>query len=70
VFVRFSNWNDLQYHRDVALQEDATRTSELALAKTIAAINNFVVGLSQRLGYSNLTSARRTFDARIAAQLP
>lgn len=62
--------NGLHYRRDVTLHEDATRTSEPALAKTIAAINNFVVGFSQKLGYSNLASARRTFDARIAAQLP
>jgi predicted transposase YbfD/YdcC len=62
--------NGLHYRRDVTLHEDATRTSKPALAKTIAAINNFVVGLSQKLGYSNLASARRTFDARIAAQLP
>ena len=62
--------NGLHYRRDVTLHEDATRISEPALAKTIAAINNFVVGLSQKLGYSNLASARRTFDARIAAQLP
>ena len=61
--------NGLHYRRDVTLREDATRTSEKPLAKTIAAINNFVVGLSQKLGYSNLASARRTFDARIAAQL-
>ena len=50
--------------------KDTTRRSEPTLAKTIAAINNFVVGLSQKLGYSNLASARRTFDARIATQLP
>ena len=61
--------NGLHYRRDVTLHEDATRTSEPALAKTVAAINNFVVGLSQKLGYSNLASARRIFDARIAAQL-
>ncbi len=61
--------NGLHYRRDVTLREDATRISQPALAKTIAAINNFVVGLSQKLGYSNLASARRIFDARIAAQL-
>jgi hypothetical protein len=59
----------LHYRRDVTLHEDATRISAPALAKTIAAINNFVVGLSQKLGYSNLASARRTFNASIAAQL-
>lgn len=62
--------NGLHYRRDVTLHEDTTRTSETPLAKTISAINNFVVGLSQKLGYSNLASARRIFDARISAQLP
>jgi predicted transposase YbfD/YdcC len=62
--------NGLHYRRDVTLHEDATHTLNTPLAKTIAAINNFVVGLSQKLGYSNLASARRTFDAKIAAQLP
>lgn len=62
--------NGLHYRRDVTLREDATKTSEPPLAKTISAINNFVVSLSQKLGYSNLASARRIFDARIAAQLP
>jgi len=61
--------NGLHYRRDVTLHEDATRTSETRLAKTIAAINNFVVALSLKLGYLNLASARRTFNARIAAQL-
>jgi predicted transposase YbfD/YdcC len=62
--------NGLHYRRDVTLREDATRTSQPALAITMAAINNFVVGLTQKLGYSNLASARRIFDAQIAAQLP
>jgi predicted transposase YbfD/YdcC len=62
--------NGLHYRRDVTLREDATRISQPALAKSMAAINNFVIGLSQKLGYSNLASARRIFNARIAAQLP
>ena len=62
--------NGFHYRRDVTLREDATRISQPALAKTMATINNFVVGLSQKLGYSNLASARRFFNARIAAQLP
>lgn len=61
--------NGLHYRRDVTLHEDATQISQPPLAKTISAINNFVVGLSQKLGYSNLASARRSFDARIAAQI-
>lgn len=32
-------------------------------------INNFVIGLVQKSGYSNLASARRYFDASIASQL-
>jgi hypothetical protein len=35
----------------------------------MAIINNFIVTLSQKLGYANLAEARRIFDARIAAQL-
>ena len=62
--------NGLHYRRDVTLREDATSISSPALAKTMAAINNFVVGLSQKLGYPNLASARRIFNAAIAAQLP
>lgn len=61
--------NGLHYRRDVTLREDSTRTKQPALAKTIATINNFVVGLSQKLGYTNLASARRLFSARISAQL-
>lgn len=61
--------NGLHYRRDVTLREDATRISQPALARAIAAINNFIVGLALKLGYANLASARRVFDARIAAQL-
>jgi predicted transposase YbfD/YdcC len=59
--------NGLHYRRDVTLREDATRSSESPLAKTIAAINNFIIGLTQKLGYFNLASARRKFDIKIAS---
>lgn len=62
--------NGLHHRRDVTLREDATRLSRPPMAKAMATINNFIVGLSQKLGYSNLALARRKFDARIAAQLP
>ena len=62
--------NGLHYRRDVTLREDATRISQPALAKSMATINNFIVGLAQKLGFSNLAAARRAFDAAIAAQLP
>lgn len=61
--------NGLHYRRDVTLREDATRISQPRLARAIAAINNFIVALTQKLGYANLASARRIFNAKIAAQL-
>ena len=61
--------NGLHYRRDVTLREDATRTTQTMMARAMATINNFVVGLSRVLGFSNLAAARRTFDAQIAAQL-
>jgi predicted transposase YbfD/YdcC len=61
--------NGLHYRRDVTLREDATRTSQRTLAKVLAAINNLIVAIAQKLTYSNLAAARRVFDARIAAQL-
>lgn len=61
--------NGLHYRRDVTLREDATRISQPRLARALATINNFLVALTQKLGYSNLASARRVFDARIAAEL-
>ncbi len=61
--------NGLHYRRDVTLQEDATHTSLTGLAKSLAILNNFVIGLVRKLGFTNLASARRYFDARIAQQL-
>lgn len=63
--------NGLHYRRDVTLHEDATRISKpnSNLARAIATINNFIVALAQKLKYANLASARRVFNARIAAQL-
>jgi hypothetical protein len=61
--------NGLHYRRDVTLKEDATRISNSKMAKVIATINNFVIGLAQKLGYGNLASARRQFDVAIAMQL-
>lgn len=61
--------NSLHYRRDVTLREDGTRTAFPGLARAIAIVNNFMLGLVQKLGYGNLPSARRYFDARIAQQL-
>lgn len=62
--------NGLHYRRDVTLREDATRISQPALARALAVINNFLIGLVHKLGYRNLAAARRIFNAQIAAQLP
>jgi predicted transposase YbfD/YdcC len=61
--------NGLHYRRDVTLREDALRIGQPTLARAVAGINNFLIGLSCKLGYTNLASARRRFNARIAAQL-
>jgi predicted transposase YbfD/YdcC len=61
--------NGVHYRRDVTLHEDETRFSKPQLAQAISIINNFVIGLVNKLGYSNLASARRYFDASIALQV-
>lgn len=61
--------NGLHYRRDVTLHEDATRMSLPNMPAVIGTINNFIIGLTQKLGYTNLAQARRIFDYHIAAQL-
>ncbi|UCC52360.1 MAG: ISAs1 family transposase [Anaerolineaceae bacterium] len=61
--------NGLHYRRDVTLLEDATRIAKPRLAEAISIINNFVIGLTSKLGFSNLASARRYFDAEISLHL-
>jgi predicted transposase YbfD/YdcC len=61
--------NGLHYRRDVTLREDATRISSPRMAKAMATLNNFIITLTFKLGYSNLAAARRRFNARIATQL-
>ncbi|MCD8524585.1 MAG: ISAs1 family transposase [Gammaproteobacteria bacterium] len=61
--------NGLHYRRDVTLREDATRLTNQTFAQVLAAINNFIVGLSAKMGYASLPDARRAFDAQIASQL-
>ncbi len=61
--------NGLHYRRDVTLLEDATRISVPCLAEAMSIMNNFVIGLTRKLGFTNLASARRCFDAEIANYL-
>ena len=59
--------NKLHYRRDVTLREDATRMKQKHQAQVVATLNNFVVALATYLGFSNLASARRFFQARFDA---
>ena len=61
--------NGLHYRRDVTLHEDQTRFSLPNLAKSMAAINNFVIGLVRKLGLTNLAQTRRQFAYQITSQL-
>lgn len=56
--------NGLHYRRDKTLKEDATRMGDTNQAQVVAALNNFIVGLAAKMGFSNLASARRHFDAQ------
>jgi predicted transposase YbfD/YdcC len=61
--------NGLHYRRDTTLREDQTRISQPNQAEVMAVLNNFVIGLARKLGFHNLASAQRRFDAVIAAEL-
>lgn len=61
--------NGLHYRRDVTLREDQTRISHRQQAQVMAVLNNFVVGLARKLGFHNLASAQRRFDAAISFHL-
>lgn len=57
--------NGLHYRRDKTLEEDGTRMSNVNQAQVIATLNNFIIGLATKLGFTNLASAQRHFDAQI-----
>jgi hypothetical protein len=59
--------NQLHYRRDVTLREDATRMQQTHQAQVVATLNNFVIALVNYLGFSNLASARRFFQAKFDA---
>jgi len=56
--------NGLHYRRDVTMGEDRIRITNRRFAEVLAILNNFVVGLAQKLHFANLASARRQFDAK------
>ncbi len=59
--------NKLHYRRDVTLREDATRMQQTHQAQVVATLNNFVIALVNYLGFTNLASARRFFQAKFDA---
>ncbi len=61
--------NGLNYRRDVTLLEDAIRISNVDQAEAMAVLNNFIVGLTNKLGFSNLASAQRAFEATLTFAL-
>ncbi len=61
--------NGLHYRRDVTLAEDATKMNRPTMAQNLAVLHNFIVGLTSKLGFTNLASAIRVFDASFARRL-
>lgn len=61
--------NGLHYRRDVTLQEDGTRMSNKQQARTMAVLNSFIVGLVNKLQFSNLAFAQRQFEAKLTLAL-
>lgn len=55
--------NGLHYRRDETLREDWCQLKKGDAPRAMAVINNLIVGLVLRLGYTNLAAARRYFDA-------
>lgn len=53
----------LHYRRDVTLHEDRGRVRTGYAAHTVAVINNLILGLFARLGYTSAPEARRHFAA-------
>jgi predicted transposase YbfD/YdcC len=61
-----SHWaieNGLHYRRDETLREDWCHLKRGQAPRAIAVINNLIVGLALRLGWTNLPAARRYYNA-------
>jgi predicted transposase YbfD/YdcC len=61
-----SHWgieNGLHYRRDETLREDWCHLKRGQAPHAMAVINNLIIGLTLRLGWTNLAAARRYFDA-------
>jgi predicted transposase YbfD/YdcC len=61
--------NGLHYRRDVTFHEDATRLTQGHAGRVMAALNNLVIGLLCRRGYTNHAAARRQCAADLTFSL-
>lgn len=61
--------NGLHYRRDVTFHEDATRLTRGHAGRVMASLNNLVIGVLRRAGYTNLAAARRHCDADLHTSL-
>lgn len=64
VRAHWSIENGLHYRRDVTFKEDQTRMKSHTAAQVLAILNNLVLGLIRRAGWTNVAEGRRYFDAR------
>lgn len=55
----------LHYRRDVTLHEDRSRVQIGKAPQALAIINNLILGLCARLGYTSTPTARRHFAAHL-----
>lgn len=66
--VRRSHWSietGLHYRRDVTFREDATRMTIGAAGSILAIVNNLVLALLKRAGFSNSAKGRRWFEGHL-----
>jgi predicted transposase YbfD/YdcC len=61
--------NGLHYRRDVTFHEDATRLTQGQAGHVMASLNNLVIGLFRRAGFTNLAAARRYCGADLTNAL-
>ena len=61
--------NGLHYRRDVTLREDATRMRDDRQAEVTSILNNLLIAIVLRRGWTNLAEAQRFFAANLANAL-
>jgi len=61
--------NGLHYRRDVTFHEDATRLTQGHAGRVMAGLNNLLIGVLRRAGYTNLAAARRRCAADLQLSL-